>query len=539
MTPSDFVSFFAFLLLILTVVQSQEELLINTTIGPIQGYYNELNVKTWKGIPYAQPPKGDLRWQYPKARDVFAEPYNATYDAPGCPQTCNLPPGNCPEYGIDEDCLYLTVMSPTEPPPEEGYPVLFWIHGGAFEQGLGNCPLYNGTQFAKNGIVTVVINYRLGVLGFMASESMQGNYGFMDQRFAMQWTQDNILAFGGNPNKVTIAGQSAGSESVACHLTSPNSQGLFQQAIQESNPLALPYHDRDSASANAKDIAEYMGCVADDVECMMTKTVEEVLDAQNNAVELDLKNLFLNFVPFAPLVEAGGELPKQPLYALQAGEISDMPMLQGSLYDEGQLFVYELFTKPIGEKAYKGIVEGIFGINVGSQVLDMYPFDIVPGSEDGREAMNVFATDLMFYCPLRNVTKSIQIAKGFNANPTYVYRFAHVMSFDCWGENYTFCVGSCCHGSDLPFVFNVFDDGVTISYDPTVQEEQLTTNMGNAWTNFIKGGDPNYGLPIPVKYPLYNYEDDTIVILDEPGMYIDSNVRDEFCDLWDSLGYIY
>jgi carboxylesterase type B len=307
----------------------------------------------------------------------------------------------------------------------------------------------------------------------------------------------------------------------------------------ESNPLALPYHDRTSAAANAADVAAYLGCETDDVTCMMGKSMEEILDAQEHAVKLDLKNLFLNFVPFSPMVEPNGELPDQPLYALQAGKINPMPMLQGSLYDEGQLFVYELFTKPLGEKEYKGAVDAIFGVERGKQVLEMYPFDIVPGSTDGREAMNVFATDLMFYCPLRNVTKSYQLANGVEANPSYVYRFSHIMSFDCWGENYTFCVGYCCHGSDLPFVFNVFSDGVSVDYDPTPQETELTRDMSNAWANFIIYGNPNSGFDIPVKYPLYNYQDDTILVLDQPGMYTDSHVRDSYCDLWDSLGYIY
>jgi para-nitrobenzyl esterase len=165
--------------------------------------------------------------------------------APGCEQICNLPPGNCPVYGISEDCLYLSVYSPTEPSPDPaGYPVYFWIHGGAFEQGLGDCALYNGTTYAQNNIVSVTINYRLGAFGFLASESMDGNYGLWDQQLALKWTIDNIAGFGGNPNKVTIGGQSAGAMSVGAHLTAKGSAGMFQQAVMESNPLALPFHTR-------------------------------------------------------------------------------------------------------------------------------------------------------------------------------------------------------------------------------------------------------------------------------------------------------
>lgn len=169
----------------------------------------------------------------------------AAFNAPGCQQVCNLPPGNCPEYGISEDCLYLSVWAPTEPSSDPaGYPVYFWIHGGAFEQGLGNCALYNGTTFATNNVVSVAINYRLGALGFLASESMEGNYGLWDQQLALKWTIDNIAGFGGNPKRVTIGGQSAGAMSVGAHLTAKGSVGMFQQAVMESNPLALPFHTR-------------------------------------------------------------------------------------------------------------------------------------------------------------------------------------------------------------------------------------------------------------------------------------------------------
>ena len=390
-----------------------------------------------------------------------------------------------------------------------------------------------------DGIVSVVINYRLGALGFMASKSMQGNYGFMDQRFALQWTQRNIRSFGGDPGRVTVAGQSAGASSVACHLTSPGSGGLFAKAIQESNPLGLPFHDRKSAAQNANLMAEYLGCADDDVQCMMGKSVDEILDAQKNSVKLNLNNLFLNFLPFAPMVEASGEIPEQPLYALSQGRFSPMPMFGGSLYDEGQLFVYELFTAPLSEIKYRAVVEGIFGLQTGKKVLDLYPFDLVPDNDDGRNILNVLGTDLLFYCPLRNVTVGYQKALGKSSMSSFIYRFKHVLSFDCWGENYTFCVGYCCHGSELPFVFNVFTDGVSVSYEPTAEETTLTSDLSSAWANFVMNGDPNKGVPLALKYPPYDFDEDAIIILDEPGMTVQDHVRDVYCDLWDELGYFY
>jgi carboxylesterase type B len=547
MTKFSFLPLFLIGCSVLTNVFADPTLLVSTTNGMLQGFVNVANVREFKGIPYAAPPTGSLRWKYPQSPKPFTSTYNATYDAPGCPQICNLPPGNCPEYGTSEDCLYLSVFSPLEDPDPvtypNGYPVLFWIHGGAFEQGLGNCALYNSSTFAEKKIVSVVINYRLGALGFLASKSMQGNYGFLDQRMALQWANDNIKNFGGNPKAITIAGQSAGGMSVGSHLISPASKGLFANSIMESNPLGLPFHTRESATTNANDVFAYLGCASDDIACMQSKSVDEILDAQKNAIKLDFDTLLLNFLPFSPMVEVNGEIPDQPLYALAKGQVNSYgPIMSGSLYDEGQLFVYELFTKPLNEAEYNLIVNGVFGMKASKKIFEKYPFSLIDGNTDGRNVFNVLATDLLFYCPLRNITKGYQTVLADTTKlPAYIYRFKHVMSFDCWGENYTFCVGSCCHGSELPFVFNVFTDGKDVTYQPTKDEIMLTEDLSAAWSNFITSGNPNKGLyTLPQEYPQYYSESDVVIVLDEPdNQNIQSHVRTEYCDLWDSLGYFY
>jgi carboxylesterase type B len=327
--------------------------------------------------------------------------------------------------------------------------------------------------------------------------------------------------------------------SVAAHMTSPKSKGLFNQGIMESNPLALPFHSRDTAKENADAMMEYLNCPIDDVECMRTKSMDEILEAQDKAPTLNLDNLFINFLPWSPLVEDNGEIPQQPLTALQSGEIAQVPMMGGSMLDEGQLFVYELFTKPLNEKAYKGIVAGVFGAHNYPEIIHKYPFDVVENSTDGRQALNVIATDLLFYCPLRNVTRGYQKALGVKALPTYIYRFTHVISFDCWGPDYQFCVGWVCHGSELPFVFHVFDDGVSLYYEPTADELQLSEDLANYWTNFVSTGDPNRGLITPEKFPLYLGAQDTILEMNEPGTTQESHYRDSFCDMWDRMGYFY
>lgn len=437
--------------------------------------------------------------------------------------------------------MYLTVTAPKQPPSQtkypNGYPVLFWIHGGAFEQGLGNCALYNASLFAQNDVVSVVINYRLGVLGFMASTSMSGNYGFLDQRLALQWTQRNIAAFGGDPTQVTIAGQSAGAQSASCHVSSPDSKGLFSRVIYESNPVGLPLHTKQSAEKNARSVFEYLDCTPDDVPCMRNKTVDEILDAQKNAVKLTLSTLLVNFLPFSPIVDANSTIPEQPLDAFMGGRLYAPPTatLAGTMYDEGQLFVYELFTSPLDVSAYDAILRGVFG-DAAPVVKEQYPPTLVPDNTDMRNVLNYLATDLLFYCPLRNQSRSLQ-AVGVTA-PTYVYRFKHVISFDCWGPNYTYCVGVVCHGSELPFVFGVFSSG-DIQYTPTADEQLLSSDLSGAWSNFLHSGDPNNGYKAPAPYLAYDTKQDGLVVLDEPGSEDQFVVRDAFCQLWDSIGYFW
>mmetsp|Transcript_12225 Transcript_12225/g.18505 ORF Transcript_12225/g.18505 Transcript_12225/m.18505 type:complete len:544 (+) Transcript_12225:93-1724(+) len=540
------IRFILFLNGLITVLSYKPQLLIETDLGSVEGHVNGEGVREWVGIPYAEPPVGSLRWEYPRSPSPWSDVYVANKNPPGCAQNCTLPPGTgtCPDY-VSEDCLFLSVFAPLMPPTDpNGYPVIFFMHGGAFTDGLGACALYNGTNFAKTAdTIVVAINYRLGAFGFMASASMQGNYGFMDQRLALEWVQRNIRSFGGDPTRVTASGQSAGAMSVGAHLVSPGSRGLFQRGLMESNPLGLPFHSRESAQENADNVALYLNCPVDDVECMREKTMAEILDAQKHAPELNLDTLFINFLPWSPMVEEGGEIPLQPIYALGRGDFEHMPLLSGSTRDEGQMFVYELFLNPLSEEAYKAVILATFGRENYKQIIDMYPYDIVEGTTDGRDACNVLATDLLFYCPLRNVTRGYQNRLGVDKVPSYIYRFEHVLSEDlsrCWEPNTTYCIGYVCHASELCFVFDVFTDGKGISYDITLAEEKLAMDIPHMWSNFAASGSPNKGLfNPPIVFPPYVGMDDSVLFIEEPGMSVDSHFRDDFCNMWDTLGYIY
>lgn len=218
--------------------------IVKTEAGYVSGT-SEGGLWIYRGIPYAAPPIGDLRWRPPAP----VQPWDGTREAKefsaACPQPASADPssGDTPA-NTSEDCLYLNVWTPAKSAGEK-IPVMVFIHGGAFGQGAGSISLYDGTALAKKGVIVVTLNYRLGALGFLAHPQLvkestngsSGNYGLLDQLAALDWVQRNIAAFGGDPSRVTIFGESAGASSILLHLVSPQSRGLYQQAIVESGPL--------------------------------------------------------------------------------------------------------------------------------------------------------------------------------------------------------------------------------------------------------------------------------------------------------------
>jgi para-nitrobenzyl esterase len=217
--------------------------IVKTDAGYLSGT-NETDIRAYLGIPYAAPPTGYLRWRPPAAVKPWEGIRQAKEFVPACPQLVKGSSENQGLGNMSEDCLYLNVWAPAKS-PEEKLPVMVFIHGGAFVRGAGSLPLYNGSALARKGVVVVTLNYRLGALGFLthpelAKESpnnTSGNYGLLDQQAALRWVQNNIAAFGGDPAYVTVFGESAGAVSVISLLASPQSKGLYSQAIVESGPF--------------------------------------------------------------------------------------------------------------------------------------------------------------------------------------------------------------------------------------------------------------------------------------------------------------
>ena len=260
----------------ISLISSQDVSIVETQYGPIQGNVTSLG-RAFTSIPYAAPPIGSLRWQNPIAPTPWTSILECKSAPPGCIQLCNLGKYACPKVR-SEDCLYLNVFTPPTSSNDTGlHPVMVFIHGGSFVEGYSGGWLYNGTNMASlTNTVIVTINYRLGVIGFLYDEENEliGNYGYMDQKFAIQWVYDNIPAFWGDPARITIYGESAGAVSVALHIMDTSTIPLFVNAIMESEPIGVPLRDAKSWQGVREDFYEYLGC--DTRTCLYNATASKV-----------------------------------------------------------------------------------------------------------------------------------------------------------------------------------------------------------------------------------------------------------------------
>lgn len=525
--------------------------------GDVQGvYFDKYPSCRYLGIPYAEPPVGPLRFEPPVSAGKFkSTPFAATKFSAGCPTVkCGLqhPEMTCPEM-TSEDCLYLNVFTPPGMDRNSNLPVMLWIHGGNYIYGSGGVKLYDGARWSSvHNVVIVTINYRLGVLGglFTSAKGAQGNYNLQDQRLTMMWVKDNIAAYGGNPNKVTIYGQSAGGFSVASHLASPRSWPYFHRAIAESDPYALPtVNDKDTAILIGDGVAKYLGCTDADSQktCLKDAKLEDIVGAQNvTHFPTSLKNFLYKPMPWTPVVESDvkdPEMPMSPIDAAMSGNFNKVPIMIGTVSNESVQFVWEVSRKPMSKAEYELFVTGLFGPKHAKHLFQLYgpPPKKQVENKDVRFFLSELATDYIFTCPIRWAGKGY--AKKVDA---YIYNFAHLLTYNKWLQNATDpeCNDYVCHASELPILFN---SEYLESEDhplPTAQEHTLSHQMQTVWSNFATSGDPNSPHPIPVQkgrptnlhFPKFDFNEDTVLQFDIPTA-LNSNRRKKFCDYFDTIGY--
>jgi para-nitrobenzyl esterase len=449
-----------------------------TTKGKVEGRIKD-DVVLFAGIPYAAPPLGERRFKDAVAHEAWEGTRSATKFGFAAPQ---VPSGGLTDsapVNWSEDCLTLNVSTPAL--DNQKRPVMVWIHGGGYRTGQGAIPWYNGARFSKNGdIVVVSINYRLGALGFTDLSRFGPEYansginGILDQIKALEWVRDNIENFGGDPEQVTIAGESAGGFSVATLLGSPRAAGLFRRAIPQSGAA----HHTLTPEAAKKVTDLFLDAMqSESIDNLNNATVDQVLEAQqavDNAVRSSFagRNSLGGFVaPFYPVV--GGEvLPQDPLIAIRSGQGADVAVLTGSNTDETTLWGYG----EVSEEKLQRVAEELGG---GESLLSAYRAEKPEAGLD--DLMIAITTDHSFRIP------AIRLAEAREAGGnTWMYEF-------CWNSRAMGGRLKATHSLEIPFAFDNLDkSGVDFFLGEGESPQHVADLMHTVWTEFIRHGDPGW-----------------------------------------------
>ncbi|XP_014859070.1 PREDICTED: cAMP-regulated D2 protein-like [Poecilia mexicana] len=498
------------------------------------------------GVRYADPPVGAYRWKPPRPVSPWPGVYDASFPRPACMQVCSgSNSSECPKK-VSEDCLYLNIFMPLDlnftSPLWRPLPVMVWIHGGDFIAGSASKPVYDG-RFISNFTRTVVVNveYRLGAFGFLVSgkdplSSATGNYGILDQQAALFWVQQNIAAFGGDPSKVTIFGESAGAQSVSLHLMIHSSKPLFKQSVLQSLPFSIPLKTRHDALRLGKDFAKETNCSASDFVCLLSLAPQAVLAAQMKTSSKVVNPFrFLEvFETWGPHID-GELITEQAITAFQKGDWQkEKALLLGTTSEEGVLFVYGVFAKPVSVVEATVYIAAIFkqhSLKILHKYLPLYK------EADRRNMLTQIVTDYVFLCPSRRSARAGTVAGGH----VWMYVFDHVAS-DCsvW-SGLTFCYEHVCHGAELPFLF---DSAPVANYSLTLPEKLLSNRMLCYWGAFAHTGDPSSRVEqtvfcreqrLPV-WPRYSDTSGWLVMNLTVRLHAQVGTRNHICDFWDQLG---
>jgi para-nitrobenzyl esterase len=474
--------------------------LVQTKEGPVQGFLKD-GVAEFLGIPYAAPPTGNLRWMPPQNHASWAKVLKATTFGNICLQVTTLGPFAGPA-NANEDCLYLNVYSPTiKPDPKRPLPVIVWVHGGANVD--GGSTDYDGSKLATQGhTVVVTINYRLGLLGFMANPAIDAeghpfaNYGIMDQQAVLRWVQRNIVGFGGDRNNVTVGGQSAGSVDAESHVISPLSAGLFQHAIFES--VLLEPSTLASAETKGTNFAIAAGCGSG-----ATPAVAKCLRSLSAQQIYTLSGTESTEAPYeSNIIQDGQVLPSAAFTSvIAAGKFNHVPIMGGTTEDEQNfsLGITEYFESPRVPFSSTDYANQIAAYNstrypagTGAKLQSLYPLGAYSSPQLALDAIGTDSTA----CAQRY--SQILYAKQV---PLYYYEFDDRSAPSYFPAMPGF-EALAYHTSDIQYLFPLWHGGPQgIEHPLNRQQENLSDELVAAWTNFAWTGNPNGHGNFP--WPLY------------------------------------
>ena len=439
---------------------------VHTSTGSVAGSAAD-GVAVFKGIPYAQPPIGPLRWKPPQPVAAWTGTRDATKFGNDCMQK---PLADSRAPGVSEDCLTLNVWAPTG---AQRLPVMVWVYGGGFVEGSASLPLYDGAHLAKQGVVLVSLNYRTGVFGFLAHrglalespEHSAGNYGILDVLEALRWIKANAAAFGGDPDRVTVFGESAGASMLDLLLVSPMSKGLVQQAILESPGAMRPL----STLAEAEAIADVVG---PDIAALRAMSAEQVL-AMNGKIVPPVRRLTTPRA-LGPIRD-GWVVPRTDTDAFATGQMLHVPLIVGGNSDEGRAFVKDWPINTVAEA--KTYAAQNFG-NSAEAMLSLYGLD-----RDGaiKPGLAYAFGDTQFNYGVRG------LARGMAAVEPKVWRY--VFTHAPGGETVPPT-----HSEEIDYVFGNLGASRWVPRAPmNAADRNLSDAMVGAWVRFAQTGDPNGG----------------------------------------------
>ena len=469
------------LLLLITahLAYAQNKPIAKTANGTLQGITDSTGIKMFRGIPYAQPPVGDLRWKNPQEPKNWKGTRMADKFGPQAMQRAIYSDMIFRSAGKSEDCLYLNVWTPAKSATEK-LPVLVYFYGGGFSAGDGSEYRYDGESMAQKGIVAVTVNYRLGIFGFLAHPELtaespthsSGNYGLMDQHAALVWVKKNIAAFGGDPDKITIGGESAGSASVSAQVASPLSKGLFIGAIAESgsvlgNLSPVPLADAEqvgakfATSVGAASIADLRKLNADSL------------------LKMTARSRF-------PVTVDGYFLPEAPQQIFATGKQMDIPILGG--WNSAEVDYHSLLGKDTATlENYNEVIKKIYG-DRADEILKQYAANT--DSDVKKVATDLASDRFIAYA----TWKFLDLHSKTDGKPVYRYLFARKRPPMVSDPNSALGSMGAAHASEIEYALgNLHFDKV---YNWTADDYKTSETMQNYFANFIKTGDPNGdGLP--------------------------------------------